>query len=80
MTWGQGSVYTSSGAPSHSLPSIIGDGFIFLFRRRGFDVNSPSQAADVSCATGLFKKIMIPSSLLFDSHKTQDAPVNLNFR
>lgn len=54
--------------------------FHLLPCRRGFDINLPSRASNVPCATDLFTKSMTPSSLLFSSHKIQATQVNLNFQ
>lgn len=54
--------------------------FHLLSCRRGFDINLPSRASNVPCATDLFTKSMTPSSLLFSSHKIQATQVNLNFQ
>lgn len=75
VMWGQG-VSVLVRALSHRLPCIAGDSFIFLFHGHGFNVNLSSQASGISQTTDLFIKSVVPSLLLFNSHKIQDAQVN----
>lgn len=60
-------------------PRSVG-GCVLVLRKRGLNVTLPSQASHISRGAELFIKLTVPSPLLFNTHKTRAAQINLNFR